>query len=262
VNVIIAAIAGGLLVLWGGIAGLLKLVDGDLFERKHMLFLGAFTTLVTGCVMGLVLFTNFERQKESRRDLQAQMENFSGRLGQLSEKLVNQLDEKAQLTASEFEIRVRLQNETTNHHATQAQLATQIEDYHGLKQTLDDELAARRAYQTQAEAQRQQRSEAEDARFKGLRESMEVYRRSLQTTQKQLSTLREDISQLRTHTAGIQKTQNSILGQVNSSREVFANRLAELEKKLADLASAQSSSRQEVAVIRTQIDSLYIWEQK
>ena len=65
---IIAAIAVGLLLLWAGILGLLKLVD--FFERKHILSLGAYTTLVAGVVMGLVLFTIQERQKEHRRDME------------------------------------------------------------------------------------------------------------------------------------------------------------------------------------------------
>ena len=62
VYVIIAALIVGALLLWGGILGLLRIVD--LFESKLILGLGAYMTLVSGLVMGLVLFTANERQKE------------------------------------------------------------------------------------------------------------------------------------------------------------------------------------------------------
>jgi hypothetical protein len=113
VNIIIAAVVGGIVLIWGGIIGLLKVVD--MFERKHIYLLGAYSTLVASSVMGLVLYTNYERQKEHRQDLTNQMNEFSTRLNALSTRLVAQLEEKANLTQSEFEVRRDLQNERTNH---------------------------------------------------------------------------------------------------------------------------------------------------
>ena len=118
---IIAAIVVGVLLLWGGIVGLLKMVD--MYERKHILGLGGYTTLVAGLVIGLVLFNAQVRQQEHARELTMQMDAVTKRLGELSDRLVGQLAEKADLTVSEFEIRARLQNEQADHERTRAELA-------------------------------------------------------------------------------------------------------------------------------------------
>ena len=142
-STIIAAIVVGVLLLWGGIAGLLHLVE--LFERKHVLALGAYTTLVSGLVMGLVLFNSHERQKQHQRDLQAQMTAVTKRLSDLSERLVGQLSEKADLTASEFEIRAKLQTERSDHINTREELAEEQQQSDELKATLNRERRSRLA---------------------------------------------------------------------------------------------------------------------
>ena len=162
VTTIIAAIAVGMILLWGGIAGLLHLVE--LFERKHVLALGAYTTLVAGLVMGLVLFNAHERQKEHQRDLQDQMATVTKRLSDLSERLVGQLAEKADLTASEFEIRANLQTERSQHANTRATLAEQEQQYAQLRTTLEGERKARLSYQQDINRKLDERSTLADER--------------------------------------------------------------------------------------------------
>ena len=74
-NIIIAAIVGGVALLWGGVFCIYRLAET--IERKHLIYLSAYATLVASSVMGLVLFTNYERQKEHRQQLTEQMEVFS-----------------------------------------------------------------------------------------------------------------------------------------------------------------------------------------
>ena len=72
-NIIIAAIVEGQShFCWCGAFGIYKLVES--IERKHLLFLSGYATLVAGSVMALVLYTNYERQKEHRQQLTEQME--------------------------------------------------------------------------------------------------------------------------------------------------------------------------------------------
>jgi len=260
VRIIIAAVAAGLVLLWGGIVGLLRLVPQP--ERKHVLGLAAYATLVCGGMMALVLFVNYERQRESRRELQAQMDEFSGRLTALSEKLVRQLDEKAQLTASEFEIRARLQNEIKNHQRTQAELDAKSEEYRALKQTLDAELASHQKYRDQVEEQRQQRHAQEEARYAGLRESLETQQRAVQSLQKQLSAAQESMSTLGGQIAGLQKGQASLLAAASSNHDAVQSRMQSLEKKLEEALAAQAKARQDLDLMRAKIDSLYRWEKK
>ena len=247
-NIIIAAIVGGLLLLWGGVLGLLRVVD--MFERKHVLLLGAYTTLVVGCVMGLVLFTNYERQKENRRELQDQMNEFSKRLSELSTRLVSQLEEKADLTASEFEIRSRLQNEQQHHKRTRGELATQLDQNNALENKLLAERKARLRYQADINAKMNDRFQQEDQRYKDF---TEVHRRSLSTVQKQLSTLQDDITGLQTRTASMENKQNTLLGKVNTTREI-----QDLStQKLDALARSQAALYDDLTRTMAEVDSLY-----
>ena len=255
-NIIIAAVVGGILLLWGGIIGLLKIID--LFERKHIFFLGIYTTLVASAVMGLVLYTSYERQKENRRELQAQMKEFSKRLQDLSDRLVGQLEEKANLTASEFEIRSRLQNEEKRHERTSSDLAAKIQEHEDLKQVLTAERQANRDYQTEQNRKLDERFQQEDTRYQGVQDFLDVHKRSLQAVQKQLSAVQDDISQLNTQTSALQNTQNSLLGKVNSTRQIQDL----TTQKLDALTRSQEALYNDLNQTMTEIDSLYTWQKK
>lgn len=247
-NIIIAAVAGGVILIWGGIIGLLRVVD--MFERKHIFLLGAYATLVTGCVMGLVLYTNYERQKEHRQDLNDQMNEFSSRLNALSARLVAQLEEKANLTQSEFEVRRDLQNERTNHERAREELASQLKANSALESKLDAERRARLAYQQQINTKLEERFSQEDQRY---RDFAEIHQRSQQTVQKQLSAAQDDLAKLNTSTASIDNKQNTILGKVNTTREI--QDLA--GQKLDALARNQASLYDDLTKTMAAVDSLY-----
>jgi chromosome segregation ATPase len=243
VNIIIAAVVGGLLLLWGGILGLLRMVD--MFERKHFLLLGAYTTLVAGSVMGLVLYTNYQRQKEHRQQIQEQMNEFSRRLNELSARLVGQLEEKANLTASEFEIRARLQNEQEHHRRTRAELATKGNEYQALQRKLDAEIQARRLYQEETNQKLEERFRHEDARY---RELGEVQRRNFQAVQKQVQD----------HFNALDNKANTLLGKVNTAREVQDL----TTQKIDALARNQASLYDDLTKTMAAVDSLYEWKKK
>ncbi len=253
VNIIIAAIAGGVVLIWGGIFGLLRAVD--LFERKHIFIIGAYATLVAGCVMGLVLYTNYERQKESRRELTEQMNEFSSRLSALSTRLVAQLEEKANLTQSEFEVRRDLQNERNNHKRTRQDLASQINTSGVLEDQLAADRKARLNYQRQTNQKMEERFAQEDQRYRDLGE---IHRRSLQTVQKQLGTLQGSLAKLNTSTSALGSKQNTMLGKINTTREI--QDLA--AQKLDALARNQASLYDDLAKTMAEVDSLYAKEFK
>ena len=252
-NIIIAAIAGGIILIWGGIIGLLRVVD--MFERKHIFLLGAYATLVAGCVIGLVLYTNYERQKENRQELMDQMNEFSSRLNALSARLAAQLEEKANLTQSEFEVRRDLQNERTNHERAREELANQIKANSALESKLDAERRARIAYQQQINEKLEERFGQEDQRY---RDFAETHRRSQQTVQKQLSTAQDDLAKLTTSTASIDNKQNTLLGKVNTTREIQDL----TAQKLDALARNQAALYDDLTKTMAAVDSLYSKEFK
>ena len=247
-NIIVAAIVGGVLLLWGGFLGMLRVVD--VFERRHVLLLGGYTTLVVSCVMGLVLFTNYERQREHRAELQEQMHEFSKRLSELSTRLVSQLEEKADLTASEFEIRSRLQNEQEHHKRTRSELALQLDQNNSLQDKLEDERRARLSYQADTDARLDERFQDEERRHRDL---TEVHRRSLSSVQKQISALQDDMTKLQTRTASMENKQNSLLGKVNTGREI-----QDLStQKIDALARSQAALYDDLTRTMAEVDSLY-----
>lgn len=252
-NIIIAAVIGGILLVWGGFLGLLRVVD--MFERKHILLLGAYTTLVVGCVMGLVLFTNYERQKENRHELQEQMNQFSQRLSELSTRLVSQLEEKADLTASEFEIRSKLQNEQEHHKRTRGELATQLDQTNALQNKLEAERKARLHYQTETNGKLDERLQQEDQRYKGL---TEVHQRSIAAMQKQFNSLQDELTRLQIQTSSLENKQNSILGKVNTTREI-----QDLStQKLDAIGRSQAALYDDLTRTMAEVDSLYYKEFK
>ena len=247
-NVIIAAILGGVILVWGGFWSLLRIADP--FERKHVLILAAYTTVVVGCIMGLVLFINHERQKEHRYQIEAQMEEFSNRLSELSTRLIGQLEEKADLTASEFEIRSLLQNEKDHHKRTRNQLATQIDHNNALQNKMDAERKERLRYQSDTDRKLEERFEQEDLRYQNL---ADTHKRSLANVQAQLGPFNNKLTRLQEQTATLQRNQQSIIDKIAAARETQTLSA----QKLDALARSQRALSNDLKQIMTQVDSLY-----
>ena len=254
--VIVLAIGVGVVLLWGGVFALIKMVD--LFERKHILGLGAYTTLVAAVVMGLVLFTVYDRQKDHRRELQKQMDTVTKRLGELSDRLVGQLEEKADLTASEFEIRAKMQTEQEQHRRTQDELSAEVSNSEQLTGELDKERRARAKYQKDQNRKLDQRFGKEEERYKGILDLMQTSRSTLLNMQKQLATVGDDASRVKTQVTNMQSTQNNLLGKVNTSREV-----QDLNSQKVDaLARNQAALYEDLSRTMAEVDSLYTWTRR
>ena len=251
---IIVAVAAGLILLWGGILGLLKLVD--LFERKHILSLGAFATLVTGLVMGLVLFTIQERQKQHRLDMAKQIDAVTAQLTDLSNRLLTQLQEKSELTVSEFELRSKLQHERADHDRTRESLVTKGGDYDKLEDAFASERGKQRKYQAAQNKAAQDRFQQQEERHASMQEFRDRHQRVTQNMQKQLAGLQGDVGKLNTQTNALQTQQNSLLGKVNATKQVQDLNA----QKLDALARSLQALHEALAPTITAVDSLYKWE--
>ena len=251
---IVAAIAAGLILLWGGVLALLKMVER--FERKHVLGVGLYTTTVAGLVMGLVLFSFHERQREHRRELREQMKGVTERLGVLSERLVGQLAEKADLTASEFEVRSRLQNEKAAHKKTRDSLGKLNARYGELETNLEKERRARLQYQEGQNKQAAERFREEEVRYEGIRELLDLHRGTMKGMQTQLSRIRDETTRLNRQVSGVNATQNSLIGKMDATAEVGDVNTAKIDA----LARSQASLYRDISRTIAQVDSLYRWK--
>ena len=255
-NTIIAAIAVGVVLLWAAILGLIKLVD--LYERRHILAMGFFTTLVAGVVLGLVLFTVQERQKEHRREMEQQIQAVTKQLGDLSNRMLAQLEEKADLTASEFQIRANLQHEKADHKRTRGDLAERVSKYEELEQVLARERQTQSQYQEEQNRKIELRFQQEEERYRGLRDYLEEDRRTIRNVQKQLANIQSATGKLTTETASLQSEHNRLLGKVDANRQV--QDLA--AQKIDALARSLQALHENVAATQTEVDSLYTWQKK
>ncbi len=248
-NVIIATILGGILLVWGGFWGLLRIADP--LERKHVLILAAYTTVVVGCVMGLVLFINHERQKEHRYQLETQMKEFSNRLSELSTRLIGQLEEKADLTASEFEIRTLLQNEKDHHKRTRNQLSTQIDHNNALQNKMDAERKERLGYQSDMDRKLAEHFQQEDLRYQNL---ADTHKRSLANVQAQFGPLNSELSRLQQQTTTLQRNQQAILDKTAATSQTQTLSVQKLDALARSLSALYNDLNQTMA----QVDSLYL----
>ena len=247
-NIIIAAILGGAVLLWGGVFVIYKLVET--IERKHLIFLSAYATLVAGSVMALVLYTNYERQKEHRQQLTEQMDVFSSKLNSLSARLAAQLEEKANLTQSEFEVRRDLQNERKNHVETKSNLEEQIKITDTFQNKLSSERNKRLLYQQEINKKIEERSAQEDDRFDKITRSQDIAQRALI---KHLTQINDEISKLSTSSSSLTSQQNTLLGKINMTREIQEL----LTQKFDALARSHAALYDDLNGTMAAVDSLY-----
>ena len=247
-NIIIAAIVGGAVLLWGGVFGIYKLVET--IERKHLIFISAYATLVAGSVMALVLYTNYERQKEHRQQLTEQMDVFSSKLNSLSARLAAQLEEKANLTQSEFEVRRDLQNERKNHAETKSNLHEQIKISDTFQTKLSSERDKRLLYQQKINKTIEERSAQEEDRFNKITSSHNVAQRALI---KHLTQINDEISKLNVSSSSLTSQQNTLLGKINMTREIQEL----LTQKLDALARSHAALYDDLNGTMAAVDSLY-----
>lgn len=240
-----AAIAANLILLWGGIVVLLRLVPSP--TPRHILGLGAYATLVVGAILGLVLYTLQERQREHRLELEKQMDTVTHRLDELGGRLVQQLEEKADLTASEFEFRARLQHEQEGHQRTQQELAQREE-------LLEEEEQRRRDYQIQMDRQVQDRFQREEERFQALSGGLDRQQTLLEALQRQLAAIQQATAQLAAQNTGLQRQQEGLAGKLDALGLTQNRQAQQLQTLQAEL--------EVLARIRTAVDSLYSWKKK
>lgn len=253
-STIIAAVVAGLILLWGGTAALLRLVDA--LERKHVLALGAYTSAVAALVIGLVLFNAHERQKEHRAELQEQMEAVTKKLSDLSERLVGQLSEKAELTASEFEIRADLQTERAQHANTREALAATRRQSDEIQQSLAVERKARLDYQEETNRKLDARFSAQDERSKSVSDLLDANRQTVQGIQKLVAGVQSDVSRAHAQLVELANGQKDLLGKLTAARQVADQNAQKLEA----LARSHAALHDGLGKTIAQVDSLYNWK--
>jgi chromosome segregation ATPase len=203
---ILFTVLAGLLLLWAGVGALLKWIRP--IEQKHILWLGGYASLVTGLLLFLVINTSMTQQKEAREGtatlVSAQMDDFRKKIGEYTERLMGQLEEKAELTESEMEVRGNLRQERSEHALSRERLAQTEQEVQAVAALRDKEQEAHFAYRDSLNTERAQhtdtrgRLQSEEQGHESTMNALGDTRRSLGKSEERAKSLANDVKRLRT----------------------------------------------------------------
>ena len=246
-KIILLTVFGGLILLWAGVLALLKWIKP--IEEKHILGLGGYISVVTGLLIFLVISTSMTQQKAALTDtttlLSEQVDNFRIRLGEITERLMGQIEEKAELTQSEMEVRGNLQQERAEHAITQRLLAETKSNLQLMSQDRD----AHRLYRDSLATERARHA---DTRATLNQEGL--------AHQKTRSNLDETTKQLGAKTALADRQQKN-LNALRKDLDKAQDRAAKAEKNILSQLKTQVSQTtahtEALVLLQSSIDSVY-----
>lgn len=251
---ILFTVLAGLLLLWAGIGALLKWIRP--IEQKHLLWVGGYASLVTAVLLFLVINTSMTQQKaalaETSTLLSEQVDNFRVRLGEITERLMGQIEEKAELTESEMEVRGDLKQERAEHALARKRLAETIQELKAVAALRDREQQAHYAYRDSLNTERSVHAEARE-RLRNEENAHKATRGDLIDTRRALGKMEERADRLDKDVGRLRK-------EVNQA-EARAEKAEDNEKTLLKQLRAQDGqlTQHTESLIRLQamVDSLY-----
>ncbi len=253
-KIILFTVIAGLLLLWAGVGALLKWIRP--IQDQHLLWLAGYASVVTSVLLFLVINTSRTQQKAALEDtttlLTEQVDNFRIKLGEYTDRLMGQIEEKAELTSSEMEVRGNLRQERSEHALARERLEQTIQEVKAVSGLHDKERRAHFAYKDSLNTERslhadtRSRLEKEERSHKNTNADLEKTDRSLARTEERAKNLSNDVKRLKT--------------SVNRA-ETRTEKSEENEKKLLTRLKTQDSQlgQHTEALIRLQamVDSLY-----
>lgn len=161
--VIVYAIFGALLLIWGGVFALIHWAKP--LTQKHLLGFGGYVSVVSGLSVFLVIQTALQQQdvamKDTRERLDRTVETFREKLDEQGAKLLDRTMEKVDLTKSEWEVRADLQEERSRHARTNADLRDTRARLRRAEAAVTEEANARNAYSDSLNTERALRRNSE-----------------------------------------------------------------------------------------------------
>ncbi|MBS14506.1 MAG: hypothetical protein CME19_23325 [Gemmatimonadetes bacterium] len=224
---ILFTVLAGLLLLWAGIGALLKWLRP--IEDKHLLWLGGYASLITSLLLFLVINTSMTQQKVAREDtkslLSEQMDDFRKKLGEYTERLMGQIEEKAELTSSEMEVRGTLKQERALHSQTKQRLSETVEEVRAISSLHEKERRAHFAYRDSLNTERALHDDTrgslktEESAHKNTRDELGKTRRNLGKVEERTKGLSNDVKRLR---KSVERAESRAEKSENNEKELLA----------------------------------------
>ena len=205
----------------------------------------------------LVLQTSLTRQTRTLENTQARFQReltaFRTRLGDQTDRLMSQIDEKAELTGSEIEMRGKLSNEIAHHQrtrqerdatradlkTTQGELKRETRAHYAYRDSLNTERSLHATVRKQLADEQNQHAKNRDI-LRNTRQNLDRANERLDTQNRQLATLRNDFKRA-------QDTADNAL------------KIAETAKRLLRQSNAQQRA---LTTLQATADSLFLKEFK
>ena len=261
-KIIILSTLGTLILLGVGLYIVLQVSERVKSEDKsffrlesHWLygFLGYASVIVITFLI-LILQTSLTRQEQTLENTQARFQQeltaFRERLGEQTDRLLSQINEKAILTGSEVEIRGKLSNEIAHHQRTRKERDAAREQLRLTQSDLNRETLAHRAYLDSLNTERslhastQNRLKREEAQHAKNRETLRNTQQKLDRANERLNVQNRQIEALR---SDLKRAQDN----ADNARQI-ASRLLQ-----------QSGDHQRaLLILQATVDSLFLKEFK
>ena len=261
-KIIILSTLGTLIMLGVGVYIVLYISERDKIEGKSFFRLEnrwlygflAYASVIVVTFLILILQTSLTRQEQTLENTQARFQQeltaFRERLGDQTDRLMAQINEKAELTGSEVEVRGKLSNEIAHHQRTRTELAATREQLRLTQSDLNRETLAHRAYLDSLNTERslhastQNRLKREEAQHAKNREALQNTQQKLDRANERLNVQNRQITALRND---LKRAQDN----ANSARQM-ASRLLQ-----------QSDDQQRaLMILQATVDSLFLKEFK
>jgi chromosome segregation ATPase len=261
-KILILSILGALILLGVGVYIVFYVSERDKIEGKSFFrlenrwlygFLG-YASVIIITFLVLILQTSLTRQEKTLENTQARFQQeltaFRERLGEQTDRLMSQINEKAELTGSEVEVRGKLSNEIAHHQRTHKERDAAREQLRLTQSELNRETLAHRAYLDSLNTERslhastQNRLKREEEQHAKSRETLRTTRQKLDRANERLNVQNRQITALRND---LKRAQDNA-----SSARQMASRLLQ-----------QSDDHQRALItLQATVDSLFLKEFK
>ena len=261
-KIIILSTLGALILLGVGVYIVFYVSDRDKIEGKSFFrlesrwlygFLG-YVSIIVITFLVLILQTSLTRQEQTLENTQARFQQeltaFRERLGDQTDRLMSQINEKAILTGSEVEVRGKLSNEIAQHQRTRTELAATREQLRLTQSDLNRETLAHRAYLDSLNTERSLHASTQN-RLRREEEQHAKSRETLRNTQQKLDRANERLNVQKRQITELRNDLKRARDNANSARQM-ASRLLQ-----------QSGDHQRaLLILQATVDSLFLKEFK
>lgn len=248
-KIIILSTIGALILIGVGVyivfqvSERVKMDDKSLFRIEARWLYGflAYASVTVTIFLILVLQTSLTRQEQTLENTQARFQQeltaFRTRLGDQTDRLMSQINEKAELTGSEVEMRGKLSDEIAHHRrtrqerdaaraelrTTQGELEREVQARHAYRDSLNTERSLHAAAQQQLADEKKQHAKNRDT-LRDTRRSLDRANERLETQNRQLAALRNDFKRAQDNAKNalqIAETAKRLLRQSNDQQRAL-----------------------------------------